>query len=485
MSYNSYLCKCMKKYLSLVVILICLPFILWAVCGILPTFDDYTSLQSTWWVQIADPGYFFPDSVRRPFDALLGFIIGTYPSLFPTLNHVLIILGHTVSTCLVFTICRQLGMSTLATNIATLFFFFSPATLGATLACDGFNQTCAQLWGLLSLWLYLRGKRFWWACVVMAVLSKENGLAWAVVPPIIGYAFGKVNCRHALRHIGYGLIVALVYFIVYFSIYKSGVFKIDYDDQYAEVTLAEHLKDFIQLMGYTWIPLDYMSVVYAPTRNLFFVVITLLLSLPFLLLLAAKWRLVGNRQVQLLIICFFILASPHLLTVVSIMHNYAALSMAALVIACLIHQSDPLCGSKYSTLHLSFFMFFLAAALFTDVHHYQGARQSGLLGQKLAHQAISFHTTPANHVTCINIDNPDEPRYSSFCVRPVDAFAWGASVRHFSHYKWKPRIDEINLPQYDQKKVEALADSALHSGSEAVWVVGHKSDSLTIITASK
>jgi hypothetical protein len=263
------------------------------------------------------------------------------------------------------------------------------------------------------------------------------------------------------------------------------VFKIDYDDQYAEVTLAEHLKDFIQLMGYTWIPLDYMSVVYAPTRNLFFVVITLLLSLPFLLLLAAKWRLVGNRQVQLLIICFFILASPHLLTVVSIMHNYAALSMAALVIACLIHQSDPLCGSKYSTLHLSFFMFFLAAALFTDVHHYQAARQSGLLGQKLAHQAISFHTTPANQVTCINIDNPDEPRYSSFCVRPVDAFAWGASVRHFSHYKWKPRIDEINLPQYDQKKVEALADSALHSGSEAVWVVGHKSDSLTIITASK
>ena len=499
MSYISYLCKCMKNHFSLFIISFCLPFVLWAACGIMPTFDDYTSLQSTWWVQIADPGYFFADVVRRPFDALLGAIVGWQPALFPTLNHVLIILGHTASAWLVYALCQRLlvgdaskrcsssaavcdaskrcTQATLAANIATLFFFFSPATLGATLACDGFNQTYAQLWGLLSLWLYLRGKRFWLACVVMAVLSKENGLAWAVVPPIVGYAFGKVGGRQALRHIGYGLAVALVYFIVYFAIYKSGVLHIEYDEQYTEVTLADHLKDFIQLMGYTWIPLDYMSIVYAPTRNLLFAAITLLLSLPFLLLLAVKWRLLGSRQLLLLIACFFILVSPHLVTVVSIMHNYAALSMAAFVIACIV---SSMTGRKHIA---TAFALFMAAALFTDAHHYLAARQSGLLGQKLAHQAINVHATPPAHVFCINIDDPDEPRYSSFVVRPVDAFAWGLSVRHFSHYSWKTHIDEISLPQYDQKQVEALADSALRSGSEAVWVVGHKADSITILTA--
>ena len=146
----------MKDYLPLIIIALCLPFVLWGVCDILPTFDDYTSLQSPWQVQIADPGYFFSDAVRRPFDYLLGLVVGHYPTLFPTLNHVLIILGHTASTTLVFVLCRRLRMSRLATNVATLFFFFSPATLGATLACDGFNQTYAQLWGLLALYTYLR-----------------------------------------------------------------------------------------------------------------------------------------------------------------------------------------------------------------------------------------------------------------------------------------------------------------------------------------
>ena len=205
-------------YLSLLIIAICLPVVLWGVCGILPTFDDYTTLQSPWWVQIADPGYFFPDAVRRPFDALLGYVVGCQPWLFPTLNHILIILGHVASACLVFTICKKLSFSSLATNIATLFFFFSPATLGATLACDGFNQTYAQLWGLLALWLYLNGKWQWLLCIVLAALSKENGLAWAVVPPILGYGFGMVKPKTAIRHIAYGLLIALAYFIIYYSI---------------------------------------------------------------------------------------------------------------------------------------------------------------------------------------------------------------------------------------------------------------------------
>ena len=506
-----------RNTLSIKVILLCVPVVLWGVCLILPTFDDYTSLQSPWWVQIADPGYFFPDCVRRPFDALLGYIVGCFPTLFPTLNHVLIILGHTASACLVFSICKKLSCPSLATNIATLFFFFSPATLGATLACDGFNQTYAQLWGLLALWIYLsqftvqssefrvqssefrvhssqftvHNSQMWLLCIVMAALSKENGLAWAVVPPIIGYGFGKVDLKKALRHIGYGLVVALIYFIIYYSIYKSGILNIEYDEQYMEATWADHLKDFAQLMAYTWLPADYMSIVYAPSRNWIIAGITAIISLPFLILLAKIFfSSLLHRSSSIvpppssllpppsslllpltsLILCFFILVSPHLLTVVSIMHNYAALSMAALLIATLLTHSAS--NSKVFTLHSLFFTLYLAAALFTDIHHYIAARESGLLGQQMALQVISQAEKPLEHVTCINIDDDTEPRYSSFCVRPVDAFAWGLAVRHYSHYEWKTRIDEISLPQYNQKQVEALTDSALNSGSQAVWIVG-------------
>ena len=467
-----------KPYISLLMIAVCLPFILWYICSIGPTFDDYTSLQSTWFTQISDADTIPPDAFRRPFDFLLGCLVGWMPALFPVLNHVLIILGHTLSALLVFAICRRLSFTSLATNIATLFFFFSPATLGATLACDGFNQTYSQLWGLLALLLYLKGFRTWqWLlCIGIAVLSKENGLAWAVVPPVIAYAFQQVSLRQTFRHIVYGLLIALAYFLIYGIVYISGISGIEYAEEYTNATLLSHVKDFVQLMAYTWVPIDYMSIVYAPTRNLLIAAITQLLSLPFLLLLATKYKLLKTRQLLLLILCFFILVSPHLITVVSIMHNYAALSIAALIIAFIVSHVNN------KKLLMASFTLYLAAAIFTDIHHYKAANQSSLLSKRMALLAISKADRPLQRVTCINIDNPDEPRYSNFCVRPVDAFAWGLSVHHYSHYAWKTSISEINLSQYDTQQVKSLADSALQAGSEAVWVVGNSNEPLIVLS---
>ena len=478
----------MKYHYSLLVIAICLPFILWAVCEIQPTFDDYTSLQSPWWVQIADPGYFFPDSVRRPFDALLGGIVGWQPRLFPTLNHVLIILGHTASTLLVYALCQRLlvgnaskhGKQTaLAINIATLFFFFSPATLGVTLACDGFNQTYAQLWGLLALWTYRPKGSLWLLCVLLAVLSKENGLAWAVVPPLVAYAFSLTDRRQAIHDVCKGLLLALAYMLVFATLALTGM--LEYAEEYSDATLMSHVKDFVQLMAYTWVPLDYVSAVYAPSRNMTIVIITALMALPFLFLLASRWRLLLTRRLLLLVVCFFILVSPHLVTVVSIMHNYAALSMAAIIVATML--SAPYNGNKFFTLHSSLFTLYLAAAIFTDVHHCLAARESGLLGKRLAMQAIEAADKPLQRAFVISIEDPEEPHYSSFCVRPADAFGWGLAVRHYTGYTWKTAITEAKFDHYDPALVQAVSDSALHAGNEAVWLVGHKADSLTIFSA--
>ena len=489
----------MKKYLSIFVIAISLPFILWYVCGILPTFDDYASLQSPWWVQIADPGYFFPDSVRRPFDALLGGIVGWFPALFPSLNHVVILLGHTANALLVFALCRRLRLGMTATNIATLFFFFSPATLGATLACDGQNQTFAQLWGLLALWTYTskntndyppcRGRYIWLFCVVMAVLSKENGLAWAVVPPIFAFTFRQTSLHQAVCDAGKGILLAIAYFVIFYLLIHSGIVGIDYPKEYSETSLLSHLKDFVQLMAYTWVPLDYMSAVYAPTRNLAIVGITALMSLPFLLILACRLWQTSMRRLLLLVACFFLLVSPHLMTVVSIMHNYAALSIAAIIIAVLLSQptASGIREASFPTIsHASYaFALFMAAALFTDVHHYIAARESGLLGKRLAMQAINASESPIQKAMVISIDNPEEPRYSNFCVRPADAFGWGLSVSHYTGYTWKTAISEAKFDHYDPAEVKAVADSALHAGCNAVWVVGHKADSLQVIVLSE
>ena len=459
----------MKLRPSIVILLACLPFILWGVAGIQPTFDDYTTLQSTWWVQIADPGYFFPDAIRRPWDAFFGLLVGYVPSLFPVLNHILIILGHTANALLVYAICRQLRLRPLASDVAVLFFFFSPATLGATLACDGLNQTYAQLWGLVALWLYLkRRSRLWLLCVVMAALSKENGLAWAVVPPIVAYAAGQTDRRSTLRGIGAGLLVAVGYAVLFLFIYYSGIAGIEYAEEYLDTTWMSHAKDLLQLLAYTWMPADYASVLYQPTRCLPLFALTVVAALPFLLLLLLKGvSQLRSRLLPLLLLCFFILASPHLVSLVSIMHNYAPLPMAAMMVGVVIDTS--IADGKHWRWT---FALFLAAAIFTDVHHYLAARQSGQLSRRLATQALVQTPAEAQNIFCISIDDDQQPHYSNFYVRPVDAFAWGLSAIHFSHYTFKPTISEVSLPVYNQQQTEQLADSALQAGNDVVWVVG-------------
>ena len=167
------------------------------------------------------------------------------------------------------------------------------------------------------------------------------------------------------------------------------------------------------------------------------------------MLLGRRWPLLKQRQLLSLVACFFILVSPHLITLVSIMHNYAALSVAALIIAYIVGHLPE------NRLLVVTFVLYMAAALFTDIRHYVAARESGELSREMAMEVINSTDTPTEKVLCISIDDEAEPRYSNFCVRPVDAFAWGLSVRHFSHYTWKTQITTISLPHYDQQQIES------------------------------
>lgn len=458
------------KYISLILIGISLPFVLWSICDILPTFDDFTTLQSPQFTSIWSKELLPNDSFWRPFDFLFGCLLGWNTSLFPTLNHIIIILGHTINTLLVYLICRKLNINNVAINIATLFFFFSPASLGATLACDGLNQTYAQCWGLTATYCFLTtaGKQrilLWGLCIMMAALSKENGLAWAVLPPIIAYAFNQLDKRKAIQYFSIGMGFAFTYFLLRLSLKVSD----SINDEYIESTLADHLKDLIQIIVYNWLPIDYMSLLYIPERNWVFVGITLAASIPFLLLLFIKnvsiWK---DKTFILLVACFFIVASPHLITLVSIMHNYAPLSITAIIIAYLVSKIP---ADKWL---ITAFSLFLAAAFITDIHHTTNALNSGYLGKKMAMEAIKQTNKPVTHAYVINIDDYTTPKYSSFAVRPIDAFAWGLSVRHYNNYAWPIHIKDTTLYSTEDVLIKKITDSVMNAGFQHVWIVSNK-----------
>lgn len=459
-----------KENYSIFIITICLPLIVWQVGKILPTFDDFTTLQSP---QFTSPWSILllpNESFWRPWDYLFGCLLGQFTGLFPILNHVAIITGHTISSFLVFLICKKIGINYHAVNIATLFFFFSPASLGATLACDGLNQTYAQLWGLLGLWLYLKYQTkicfiLWPCCTMMAALSKENGLAWAIVPPIFVYAFQLINRRQALKHVGIGILIAALYFVLRITLRVSG----EINSEYLDNSLISYLKDIIQLLAYTWLPIDYMSIVYAPTRNWPLAVFTFIISMPFLwMLFFRKPRQLVSNTLLFLIICFLIVISPHVITLVSIMHNYAGLAIASIIIAYLVNQLS--CDKRL----VAYVTLYLTAAIITDIHHTIAAQKSGFLGKQMALEAIQKTVHPIKNAYCITIDDEVTPKYSSFGVRPVDAFAWGLSVRYYTNYAWPDNIRDTVLFENKTEIVKAITDSVFSCGSQCVWIADNQ-----------
>ncbi len=208
-----------KIHLHIIAIAASIPLVLWAILLILPTFDDWTTLSSPNY----DPHYWqylLPFGLTwRPGDAIMGYVNAINYELFPTLNHVLILLAHLGSTYIIWRIARNLQLSPSACALSTVFFYWSPCMLGTVLSCDALNQSYAHLWGILAVWCYLvvsGRQRYlgWFILVWLSVLSKDNGLAWAVVPPMVAYAFRRIDRRAFFLHVAFGLAIAISYAVV-------------------------------------------------------------------------------------------------------------------------------------------------------------------------------------------------------------------------------------------------------------------------------
>ena len=91
-----------NRNLYIVSIIISIPFILWAILQILPTFDDWTTLS----LPNYDPEYLLyilPFGMTwRPGDAIWGYINAIDYQLYPALNHVMIFIAHICSTLIIY-----------------------------------------------------------------------------------------------------------------------------------------------------------------------------------------------------------------------------------------------------------------------------------------------------------------------------------------------------------------------------------------------
>lgn len=462
-SYHQMMKKSVLPY-----ILISVPIITWLVCLLLPTFDDWTYVTSPYFGHPFAPERMFVFYNKwRPIDALYGSFLGLYPKLFPTLNHILVCAAHTINTIVVYKLAKLLKFNHLAINIATVFFYISPAVLGTVYGVDSMNQAFALLWGLTGLYVYWtkQGKikyLLWISTVVIAAFTKENGLMWAFITPVLSYGLNIIDKKQFKKDITIGISVIILYIIARISLPTE---LYDPDSGYFDISIIRKVKNIILFVAYPWLCIDFVSIIYPPERNIFIIIITLLLSLPFMgLLFCGMLKLMKQRTYIFLVFCVILAALPHLLTVFSTMHSYAAHALWALLMAYIINSFK-----RKKIILMTFIMYCLSATI-VDIHHWQTSYQSGLMGKRITMQAIKKTHKKPKRIFLINIDR-HQPKYSSFCVKPIDAFAWGLPVRYYTDYTWPNDIEDTEIVAEEKSRINEVADSAIQAGFQCVWLL--------------
>lgn len=458
---------------AIVFILCFFPIALWALLQLQPTFDDWTYLTTPYTGPLSE--VVVPVGVYwRPFDALIGYVLGLNYHLFPAFNHFLILSGHTLAAICVFLICRELKIKESPANMATLFFYLAPAMLGTVLDIDSINQTYSALWGLVGLWLFLRCQGIvrivsYVICCFLAMFSKENGVLWFAIIPLFAWGFCRLSLRRLYWFVSLALACVAIYGIARLSLPDNPIYA---NEEYYNLTFAAKFKNIAKFLALTCIPTDYVGIVQRTPFGMVRAVVTFLLAMPFCLsLFVSKYCYWRERAFWTLIVCILIGASIHLATLFTVMHAYASLGLEALLVAFLLNKMI------LSRRIMSFFILYMVAVFAIATSHWEAARASGFMAQRMGENTLRLLNTPVDSVYSITLEDT-VASYSSFIVPPAKAFGWGNAAQHASGYRWPQTWRDTSLQRKDIAAIPRLVKQARREGYRCVLIYDGESISV-------
>ena len=459
-------------YWSIILVIMLTPLWLETILPVLPTHDDWaTTIKPDFNPFFIKERFLFYGYHWRPFDAMMGYILGTNPQvLYPILNHYFIVIGHTICAILIFKLLSTLKFTTFSKNITTVYFFITPSTMATITAVDSMNQVYALLCGIISFLFYVKlekGKYVAWICMLfIATWFKENGLMWALIGPVLTYGFDLINQRRLKRDLLIGLGVIAVYGLAIFLLPREIIIHPDYEPDIIKV-----IKNIIKFLFTTFITVDYIYLLHQPSRNLIVAIFTFALSLPFLYyIFIKKSRQFLNKKMVCTMFCMIIAVAPHISTVFSMMHTYAGLAMLTILIA---YSID--CYMEHRKSVIITFLLFCLSAVMIDIHLVNASIKSGRIGKKMAQEAIRKTGKPVKSVYVIIIED-EYPKLSSFCVIPYEAFGWGLASQYETNYQWPKTIKDTTIVHSLDavKHAKQLASKVLLKDSiDCVWIINH------------
>lgn len=465
--------KFVNKYWGIVLVILLTPILLYTILPILPTHDDWAgTTKPDFNPFFIKERFLFYGYHWRPFDAIIGWIVGQNPQqLYPAFNHYVIVIGHAICAIFIFNLITSLGFSKLSRNITTVYFFIAPAAMATVSAVDSMNQVYALVFGIASFLIYIKQKKYkyivWITTIFIATWWKENGLMWALICPILAYGFDYIDQRTLKKDIAIGIIVMAVYALAIFLLPKNIIIHPEYVPGVMKI-----IKNIIKFFLTTFITVDYIYLLHQPSRNLLAAFMTFVITMPFMYFIFVKnIKSFFNKKIICTILCLIIAVGPHIGTIFSMMHTYAGLAMLAVLIAYSIDNYQ-----KHTRPIILSFLLFCCSALIINIHLIQSSIESGLIGKQMAIDAVQKTGKPVKNVYVVIIED-DYPKLSSFCVVPNEAFGWGWASQYETNYKWPEVIQDTTIERSNdaitrakQMSIEVLK----YQNYNCVWIVDHE-----------
>lgn len=439
---------------------------------ILPSDDDFYSLPAPHVLE--NWNVFLPNGAFwRPIDAAWGILMGKCVGAFPYLNHLMVLLlfafcVYGLSKMLGY--CRVGGMSkTLAIGMLLL----SPALVATVYSIDSINQVLCTAFGIASVLFYRKHKVVSYLMMILALFSKESGIAWLVATPLLSLVLEEERqdtvCvdlkkyKLLIKPYIVSLLIIGGYFVLRLLLRQPEAMEAS--GNYAGGLGLNSLMGLGMLMGISLTAVD--TVALFLERNWIVVIASVVVSLAFLLLLLRKIICLKKNNWLRLLECLMItmmLTAPHLVMGhPGEMHAFPTLWGVALSVGVVLKKV------QWSKWEKNVIVIFLLCCILVYLHKGYYMYQAGYFAKQRVESAVA-NTELIPHTVCIlDCDPPIVPEYSVF--RATGELCWykGWATRvYFDLVNPRKTVYYVIHPNELEKYLRKA--KAVHR-YDAIWIV--------------
>lgn len=443
---------------------------------IMPVADDYVYLCTPQGdidlIKFLPQGAFW-----RPFDYAWGIISGQFMSLYPFLHHLLVTIVYILSLYGTYILLKRCNIKGFPLFISLTLFVCSPMLVASTYSLDSVAQVLSVAFGLSSLIVYKNKKWLSYIFMVLAVFSKESGIAWFAVTPAINEWIidnkvplklnNKSNFLDSLKRVGslYSIPVLLIvlYTISRFALFVEGTEVTSGRYSSDSLSLINVIKGFALLFGSVTTCID--TIAYFVEKNYFIVIFTIIISLAFLYVVFKNIIYKGNGWRIFILICsVFALASPHVVIEhPGEMHAYPTLWIFAFSTGVLLKDFD------WKKIDKAIVYTFFVVSVMVFIHKAYYMYNNGQQAFSRVKTAVeNTHFIP-KHVFILDLDK-EQTIYSVFQNTGTNQWEYGKGTRIFFDFK-NPEIIDYRCADIDDKEAIINEVKSNKGDIECIWVV--------------